>query len=134
MKFVKTNQLVALGHPLAQFIQGIDGALQVAQLTVDLAHELMKMQPGLAPYLHRIEKAVHQEALAPADAAIHVDAAGNLRMADQFLEGIRTLGLIGRPLLGAAIERCHRPQLGGVALVAPGPQLGLIGGKDRHRG
>ena len=54
-----------------------------AQLAVHLAHELVEVQPRLALQRHRVEEAVHQEALAAPDAAVHVDAARDRRARDQ---------------------------------------------------
>jgi hypothetical protein len=133
MELIEADELVALRHPFAQFIERIDSALQLAQLAVHLAHELMKMQPRLALDRHDLIEAVHQKALAAADPAIQVNAQRNRWMADQLFEGIGTSGLVVGPLLGAALERCNRAQLRRVALVTPGAQFGFVGGADRHR-
>ena len=46
MKFIKTNQAIALGNTPSQLIERIGRALQLAQLKMHLAHELVKVQTG----------------------------------------------------------------------------------------
>ena len=103
MELVKTNQLVPFGHLLAQHIQGIDGALQLAQLTVDLSHELMEMQTRFATDRYRFKKAIHQKTFAAPHAAVHVDTAWNGRTVDQLLQGVRTLLFVGGPFAGTTL-------------------------------
>ena len=85
MKFVKSNEFVFFGNLLAQHIQRIDRALQLAQLAVHLAHEFMKMQTGFALDRYSLKKAIHQKALAPPHAAKHIHATRNGRTVDEFL-------------------------------------------------
>ena len=132
MEFVEADQPVALGHPLAQHVQRVDRALQVPQLAVHLAHELVEMQPRLALDRHRVEEAVHQEALAAPHAAVHVDALGDLRPAQQPAQRARTLVLVGRPVVCTALQRLDRAQLRRVALETAGGQFGLVGLANIH--
>ena len=127
MKFVKADEAVTLGDAFAQDLQGILCALHLGELAVHLTHELVEVQPGLALQRDRVEEAVHEEALAAPHPAEHVHPAGDGRPVDQLLEGIGSSALELRPLLGAALQRVHRAQLRGVALIAPRVQLGLVG-------
>ena len=52
VELVEADQPVALGHALAQFVQRVHRALQVGQLAVHLAHELVEVQPRLAHQRH----------------------------------------------------------------------------------
>jgi hypothetical protein len=105
VELVEADQLVALGNAQAQLVQRVDRALQLAQFAVHLAHELVEVQARLAPQRHGVEEAVHQEALATPDAAVHVDAARQLGPVDELLQRIGALGLVLGPFPGAAIQR-----------------------------
>ena len=111
VKLVKADEAVTLGNTFAQFVERIDRALEVAQFTVDFAHELVKMQARLALERNRVVKAVHQEAFAAPHPAVHVDPARNVGPVDQLLERIGTLLLERRPLGGAPPDRRTRPGL-----------------------
>ena len=84
VEFIKTNQLVSLGHAHAQHIQRVDRALHVAHLAVHLAHELVKVQTGFALDRHRVKKAVHQKTFSAPYSAEHVHTARDLRAVDEF--------------------------------------------------
>ena len=111
VELVKADQTVFVGDALAQRVQRIDRALQLCQLAVHLPHELMKMQAGLAPDRHRAKKAVHQEAFAPPDPSVKVNASGNTGAVDELLECIGPLVLVMLPLQRTALERCNAAQL-----------------------
>jgi len=132
VEFVKADQAVALGHFLAQHIQRVHRALHGRQFTVHLAHELVKMQTGLALDRHGFKKAVHQEALAAPHPAEHVDALGNLRLAEQLLDRVGAFDLERTPLLGATLKRLDGAQLGRVALEATLLQLFFVNGTNGH--
>jgi hypothetical protein len=120
----------APGHPLAQRVQRIHGALQLGEFAVHFAHELMEMEPGLAHQRDGAVEAIHQEALAPADAAVQVDAARNVGPVDQLLQGVGALLLEVGPFAGAAIEHFDRPKLRRITPVATLGQLALVFGLD----
>ena len=80
VELVETDQPVTLRHASREFIERIGRALQLFQLAMHLAHELVKMQTRLALHRHDREEAVHQEALAAPHAAPHVDAARQIRV------------------------------------------------------
>ncbi len=126
VELVEADQLELARHALAQLVQRVDGALQGGQLAVHLAHELVKVQPRLAADRHGVVEAVHQKALAAADAAVHVDALGNGRVADELLDRVGAPLLVARPLLGAALQRLDRAQLRRVTLVAACGQFRLV--------
>jgi hypothetical protein len=132
MKFIKTNQLVTLGHALAQFVQGVHRALHGGELAVNLAHEFVKVQTGFALNRHSGKKAVHQKALAPAHAAKHVDTFGNLRAGKQLAEEASSLGLVGRPLSGTTLQSVNGSELCGIALVITLEQLSFVNFTNGH--
>jgi hypothetical protein len=107
------------GDAQAERLQRIRRALQVLQFAMHLAHELVEMQPGLARQGHRLEETIHQEALAPAHAAMHVHAARDRRPQDQLGHGVAAPGLVGGPFGLAALQRVNGPPLCGVGGVAP---------------
>lgn len=127
VELVEADELVALGNSQSKLVERIDRALQLAQLAVHLAHELVEVQARLAPQRHGVEEQVHQEALAPPDAAIHVDAARELRPVDELLQRVRALGLVLGPFGGAAIQRLHGAQLRGIALEPARSEFRLVG-------
>ena len=77
----KQIRRIAPGDAPAQFVQRVHRAVQVLQLAMHLAHEFVEVQSCLALQRHRLVEAVHQEALAAADPAVHVDPARNRRAA-----------------------------------------------------
>ena len=82
VKLVEADQPVAPRDAPAQLVAaGRRCRCSSAQLAVHLAHELVEMQPRLALQRHGAEEAVHQEALAAPDAAVHVHAARDRRAA-----------------------------------------------------
>ena len=105
MEFVKANQLVTLGNLLTQNIQGVGLALQLPQLAVHLAHELMKVQTGFALNWHRIKKAVHQKTLATPHPTVHVHTTRDGRTVDEFFQLVRTLFFVSCPFVGASLQR-----------------------------
>ena len=94
VEFVKAQELVTLGHSLAQHIQRIHRALQFAQLTVHFAHELVKVQTRLALDGYRAEKAIHQETFPATHTAVHVHTPRDLGAEDHFFERVGALGLV----------------------------------------
>ena len=118
VELVEADQPVAPRDALAEFLQRVDRAVQLGQLAVHLAHELVEVQPRLALQRHGVEEAVHQEALAAADAAVHVDAARDRRPRDQLGQRIAAPRLVVGPLVLAALQRVDRAQLRGVGSVA----------------
>ncbi len=132
VEFVETDQLVALGNACAELVQGVDRALQVAQLAVHLAHELVEMQPRLAAQRHRVVEAVHQEALAPPHPAEHVDPARDLRVDEHLLQRVGAALLVRCPLGRTPLQRVDGTLLGGVGGVAALLERGLVGAADRQ--
>ncbi|EKD99001.1 MAG: hypothetical protein ACD_23C00179G0002 [uncultured bacterium] len=126
MKLVKTNQPVLCGNPFGQKIQRIGRALHTGQFPVHLAHEFMKMQPRFALQWHGCIKAIHQEALAPTNAAIHVNTTRNGWAVDQFFECIGAHLAKLAPLAGASFQRLNRAQLRRIRAVTTRQQLGLV--------
>ena len=132
VELIETDEFVALRDTPPQLVQRVHRALQVGQLAVHFPHELVEMQARLAPDRHGVEEAVHQEALAPPDTAIHVDTTRHIGPVDELFQRIGALRFIGRPLGGAAVQRVHCTQLCGVALETTGGQLRLVGVFDVH--
>ena len=52
VELVKADQPEPPGDALSQLVERIDRTLELLQLAVDLAHELVKVQPGLARQRH----------------------------------------------------------------------------------
>src|SRR5574337_2171345 len=108
---VEADQPEAPRDALPERVQRVRGALEFLQLAVDLAHELVKVQPGLAHQRHRLDEAVHQQALASAHAAPEVDPARARRAHQQLGDRVAAPRLVRRPLVLAALPRGHRTQL-----------------------
>jgi hypothetical protein len=134
VELIEADQLVALGDALTQHIQRVLRALQVAQFAVHLAHELVKVQARLALERHGLEEAFHEEALAAPDPTEHVHAAWDVGPVDELLQRIGALALVVRPLVRAALQRVHGPQLGRVGRVAALLERGLVGAADAQGG
>ena len=126
VEFVKTNQLVTLGHALAQHVQRVDRALQLAHFAVHLAHELVKVQTGFAFDGHGVKEAVHQKALAPPHPAEHVHTARDLGAVDEFFQAVGALGFVGRPVVGAALQGRDGALLGRVGGETPDLEFTLV--------
>ena len=133
VKFVKANQLVALGHARAQHVQRILRALQAGQLAVHFAHKFVKVQARFALDRHRVKKAIHQKALAAPNAAKHIHAARNFWAVDQLFQRIGAARFVQRPIVSAALQRLDGAALGGIALETLGHQLGFISPDNRVR-
>ena len=119
MKFIETNQLETLGHASAQFIQRVDRALQFMQFTVHLSHEFVKMQAGFTLNGNGLVKAIHQKTFSPAYTAEQINALRNIRVVDEFFDGVGTFELVAGPCLGAIVQRLDSSQLRWVAVKAP---------------
>ena len=133
MKLVKTYQPVFLGDAFGQQVQRVDCAVHAGKFTVDLAHELVKMQPCLALERHGIKKAIHQKTLATPNATVHVDAARDRGAIDQLLERVGALLTVLAPLTRTSLKCLHRTQLRRVRGVTPSEKLGLVDFSDGHR-
>src|SRR5713101_4064636 len=72
---VEADEAVALGDALGERTQGIFAALQLLELPVDVAHEVVEMHAALPDQGQAPVEAVHQEALSPAHPAPQVHAA-----------------------------------------------------------
>ena len=70
------------------------------------------MEPGFAPDRNRAVKAVHQKAFAATDAAIHINTARHVRVIDELFQRIRAAPFVISPLVGTALKRVDRTQLG----------------------
>ena len=114
VKLIETDETETARNATPEFVQGVDGTLEVLQFPVHLAHELMKVQSRLAGERDGLEKAVHQEALATPDPTMHVDAPRDGRTAQQLGQRIGAACLVGCPFTLAALQRLNGPQLCGV--------------------
>ena len=132
VELVEADELVTLGDTSSQFVQRIDRALQLAQLAVHLAHELVEVQPRLAPDRNRVVEAVHQEALAAPHPAVHVDPSRDLGFDEHLLERIGALLLVVRPVDGTPLQRSDGALLGGIGGVTALGKRGVVGGADRQ--
>ena len=132
VELVEADQAKATRDAPPEFVQWIGRALEFLQFAVHLAHELVEVQPCLARQRHGLEEAVHQEALAPPHATVHVDAARNGRAHQQLGHGIAAPRLVGRPFVFAALQRCDAASLRFVGRVATLGQRGLVKLLDAH--
>ena len=69
VEFVEADQPVALGGALGDDRDRVHGAVDLVQLAMDLAHEMVEMHAPLAHQRDAAVEGVHQEALAAPDAA-----------------------------------------------------------------
>src|SRR5450756_2726953 len=104
VKLVKTNQSIFFSHAHRQHIERIGGTPKIDQLPVNFAHELMKMQPGLALERQCAKKTIHQKAFTPANAAVQIDPKRNVRMVDQLLDRVGALLPEPGPVPRAALQ------------------------------
>ena len=132
VELVEADQPEAPRDAPPEFVERVDGAFEVLQFAVHLAHELVEVQARLAQQRHFVEEAVHQEALAAADAADHVDATRDRRVAQQFGDRVRAARLVVDPFVVAALQRSHGAQLRRVARVAALGEQSLVGVGDAH--
>ena len=79
-----------------------------------------------------LEEAVHQEALAAPDAAVHVDAARDRRPRQQLGHRVAAPRLVVGPFVLAALERVDRAQLCGIALIAAFGERAFVELADGH--
>ena len=133
VELVEADQAKALRDALAEVLERIARSGHLGELAVDLAHELVEMQARLPRQRQRGEEAVHQEALAAADAAPEVDAARDRRPGDQLGDRVRAPRLVVGPLPLAALERVDRALLGGIGVEAAFGERLLVELADSHR-
>ena len=134
VKLIEANQSVPFSDALAQGIERVGRALQRGEFSVDLTHELMKMQPRLASHGDGVKKTIHQKTFAPANATKQVDATRYFRPTEQFFQGVRPLFFVLNPRQSTALKGGYCQQLRRVTGVAPLAQLQLIGIGHRRQG
>src|SRR5690606_29737738 len=106
---IEADQPIPAGDASAYLVWRILATLQGFELAMDSAHELVEMQASLANDGHRLEEAIHQEALAPADSAVHPDAARHIRARDHPAQATTA----PRPELDELVEHSLEPRNGG---------------------
>jgi len=131
VKFVKANELVALGNARAQHVQRVLRALQGRQLAVDFAHKFVKVQAHFALERHGVEKAVHEKAFAAPHRRTctrHAECQGG---SGAF--SVRWSGAFCKPpILRAALQGGNGAHLRRVAGKPFGSEFRLIGLLDVH--
>src|SRR5712692_4048764 len=134
MKFIKADQPVAPRSPGRDGIDRVLGALQLVELAVQLAHEVMKMDAALPHERHAQVERVHQEALAAPDRSPQVDALRQRRPDEQPFQRVVAPRLVGAPLLVEALQPLHRAPLRGIRYKSALRQVLLVEGNDilRH--
>src|SRR3989475_247430 len=115
VQFVEADEAIALGDALGERAQGIFAALQLLELAVHVAHEVVESHAPFPDQRQAPVEAVHQEALSPADPAPQVHAARQRRVHHQALERRAAPRLVGGPLLVELLQPLDRAQLGGIA-------------------
>ena len=132
MKLIETDEAETPGHALTQHLQRVHRAVHAGEFAVNLAHELMEVKAGLSFERHGVEEAVHQEALAPSHATVHVDTARDRRVPQEPCQRIAASRLVVRPFGCTPLQRLDGTQLRGVGLVAAFAQGVVIDLTDRH--
>src|SRR5690606_22745537 len=107
------------GDSASYLVERILAPLQDFELAMDPAHEFMEMQACLADDWNRLEEAVHQEALAPPDAAVHPDAARDVRAGDHAAQAPATSHPELDEFVVHALQPRDRGELGRVGPIAP---------------
>src|ERR1035441_3552035 len=97
------------------------------------AHELVEVQAGLPLQRHSVEEAIHEKALAAADAAPQIDAARDRRPRDQLGDRVAALRLVVDPFVLAALERIDGAQLRGIGPIAAFDERAFVKLADAHR-
>src|SRR5581483_1493983 len=115
LHLVEADQAVALGDARRERVERILAALQLLQLPVHVAHEMVEVHPALAHERQRQEEAVHEKALAAADPAPEVDAARERRVHHEPPQSVAAPRLVRRPLLVEPLQALDRALLRRVA-------------------
>ncbi len=116
VKLVEADQPEASGNATTEFVQGVDRAFQILELPVNLPHELVKVQAGLAGQRHGLEEAVHEKTLSTPDTAMHVDTPRDLGAPQPLGQRVGPSGLVVGPLPFTSLQGVDRAQLGRVTL------------------
>src|SRR5690349_14512877 len=119
MELVEAEQAITPRGARREGGERVLRALQLAELAMDLAHEMVEVHAPLAHQRHAQEERVHEEALAPPDRPPEVDALRHRRLDEQPLQRIRAPRLVGAPLLVKALQALHRAPLRRVRDEAP---------------
>src|SRR5882672_562018 len=123
---VEADETVALGDALGERAERVLAALQLCELAVHVAHEVVEVHAALAHQRQAQVEAVHEEALAPADAAPEVDPAWQRRAHHQAPQRRGAPRLVRGPFLVELLQALDRAQLRGVALEAAALQRPVV--------
>src|SRR5437879_41353 len=115
VKFVETDQPATPRGALGERGDRILGALQLVELAMDLAHEVVEVDAALAQERHAQIEAVHEEALAPSDGAPQVDAFRQRRPHQQAFQPGVAFRLVGGPVLVELLQPLDRAPLRSIA-------------------
>jgi hypothetical protein len=135
VEFVEADQPVAPGGAHGHLGDRVLGALELVELAMDLAHEVVEVHAALAHQRHAQVERVHQKALAAAHGSPQVHAFRQRRLHDQALERRVAPLLVRGPLLVEALQPLDRAPLRRVRDEAPFLQTLLVERNDiLHRG
>ena len=127
MEFIEAQQAGMAGDALGHPDERICLLAEFPEVAMDLLHEGVKMDTALALVGHRVEEAVHQEALAAADPAPEIEAAGNAGSFEQAPDGVLAGGLEADQFGIHALQALGCRALRGIGLVATGLEQCLVG-------
>src|SRR5207237_4880063 len=119
VELVKADKPTVARRARGQRGERILGALQLVELAVHLAHEVMKMHAALANEGHAEEKRVHEKALAAPHRPPEINALGERWLHEKPLQRARAPRLVGAPLLEELLQALDRAPLRRVGLNPP---------------
>src|SRR6185503_16894418 len=130
VEFIEADEAVALRGALGHRGDRVLGALELVELAMDLAHEVVEVHAALAHQRHAQVERVHQEALAAPDRAPQVHPLGQRRLHQQPLQGRASLLLVLGPFLVQLLQALHRAPLGRIGNEAAALEALLVDRDD----
>src|SRR6185503_4984131 len=130
VEFIEADEAVALRGALGHRGDRVLGALELVELAMDLAHEVVEVHAALAHQRDAQVERVHQEALAAADRAPEINALRQRRLDQQALERVVALLLVLGPLLVQALQALDRSPLGRIGNEAAALEALLVDRND----
>src|SRR6185436_13912242 len=130
MKFIKTNQSVTSSSTFRHCRDRVFGTLELVELAVNLAHEVVEVHAALAHQRHAQIERIHQEALAAPDRSPEIHPFGQRRLDQQALQRVIAPLLVLGPLLVQALQALDRAPLGRIGNEAAALEALLVDRDD----
>jgi len=127
VELVEAQQAHLGSDPVGNPEQWIALTLQLVQLAMDAVHEGMEVNPALAPVGHRVEEAIHQEALAAPHAAPEIDATRQIGRGKEPPQGAATPDLERQQRIVKALQALGGRPLRSVGSEVPYREQALVG-------